>query len=233
MKTKVKLRKEDKNKEKRNNVKGFFMFRRDGRKNEQHRQINIRMGKWTEIEHGLNRISSKIEYIPQQRSKITVQIKIDKNAYRNNLSRTIAEKREDWYARAIEGIFKHILIEPEPSYFIEHSVSCADGSILSALINSTSILLERHTVPIMHMIFSVTCTLSRYKKNEYIVDPTEIEEKERNGTVILAAPYVSHKTKISFVEYLHEVPISEHIPLLEHAFKALQPVSEHLISFCK
>lgn len=209
------------------------MFRKDGRKNEQHRNINVHRERLLEIEHGLNRVSSRIEYVSQQRVTISVKISIDKNAYPCMVSAVTAEKKEEHYAKVIEDIFKHILVEVEPSYLVTHFISCMDGSILSTLINSTSMLLEKHAIPIRHMVFSVTCTLSRYRKSEYIIDPTESEEKEKNASVILAAPYIKHKEKISFVEYVNEVPLSERVPLLEHAFQALLPISEQLISFCK
>ncbi|KAI5171067.1 hypothetical protein NEFER03_0469 [Nematocida sp. LUAm3] len=206
------------------------MFRKDGRTDKQHRSFSVnKIEEYIEVAHGLNRVLSKLEPSTMQKKRLAVDIVIEQESTSSSLPQARKERKEEEYAKIIEDTFSSVLLEQDASYKLFHKIYCIDGSIISTLINSTSFVLQRYSVPIKYMVFSITCCSSKYKKYNYLSDLTEKEEKEKVPIVTVARAHLDYKEVINYVNFLN-VEVPDALPLLEYSLASLAELSNTFIS---
>ncbi|KAI5185894.1 hypothetical protein NEHOM01_1144 [Nematocida homosporus] len=209
------------------------MFRKDGRKYNQHRLVAISVQEAIYFNHGLSQVSTLLTHSPTQKQRLSIIVKMEEGSLPASASRIRTERKEEEIGEILEKIFTPLLMETDFCYEIEHRVIFADGSLLPLLINSTTFALEKFRIPIRHLIFALSCAVSKYEKDAYLIDTTDQEERDRLPAVVLAASYTEHQEYISFVEMSNGVPISSHSKLLHTAMDALKSNSTTLFQLCQ
>ncbi|KAI5191134.1 exosome complex component RRP46 [Nematocida sp. AWRm77] len=207
------------------------MYREDGRRNTQHRDLSISLGTGITLHHGLAQVTTTIEHQKNSNKRgMTIEVVLEKSSHQKFVADIHIERKKEELESALHKVFCQVFLETEIHYHIQHKVSYANGSLLSMLINSTSLALCWYAIPIKHMIFGLTCGLSKRERGEYLVDLTEKEEKERMSTIVLAQPYIQHKELVSLMQLSGLVSFEEYTHLVQSAQSALVQLSRTLKS---
>lgn len=205
------------------------MYREDGRASTQHREIEVAKEEGVTLRHGCTKITTAVEHRTGSKRGLAVKVAIEEGALPRSVSESRKERMQEELEETLQEVFRRVFTEQECRYTIAHRVHCTDGSLLSALINSSAAALCVYAVPVKHMIFSVTCGASRRRRGEYIVDLTDKEEKERMPSVVLACPFVQHKRLVSLVQLENAVPKALCLPLIGEAERHLETISKELL----
>lgn len=209
------------------------MKRIDGRRHIQHRDIGVRIDRDVLFSFGLSKVYSALEYGSQNRSSISVRVIIEENAYPPTVSSSRRDRISEEYERIIEGIFLPVILDSDSTYSIICRIICDKGSILSALINSTSLLLLSYKVPIKYMIFSTTVGLSPDNHLEYIVDLTEAEEKGDLSYITVAMGYNKREKILSYGALSKPVSDKAFLDILEYSTEIVRVISDEIVKIAK
>ncbi|KAI5130409.1 hypothetical protein NEPAR04_2346 [Nematocida parisii] len=209
------------------------MEREDGRKNSQHRSISMEVGKNIVFSFGLTKVYAMLEYSAQLKKGITASVIMEENAFPSSVSKKRIERLVEEAQKAIESIFSNLLLDKENSYRIVCKVLCDNGSLLSAIINSASLVLLAHKVPIKHLVFSVTIGLSQERHAEYVVDLNESEERTDMAYITIATGAVEYDTIISYGSISKPISEKAFLDLLEYSASTSKDISKEIMEKAK
>jgi len=205
------------------------MYRADGRRCNQARTMNVVKKEGVELEHGCSRVVSTLEYSRNSAKGFEVKVVLTDGAVQKEISEKTVEQKQEEIEKIVSQVFKDVYLEKDSRYVVHHRVKYVDGSLVALLVNSTSLVLLLYSVPVKHMVFGVSCGVSQRKRDEYLVDLTEEEEKERVPMGTVAVPYIKHKKMVSLVMFENCVPEDECEALIGTATKHLDSIAKDLV----
>ncbi|KAI5190941.1 hypothetical protein NEMIN01_1274 [Nematocida minor] len=209
------------------------MQREDGRNNLQHRRIGVEIDRDVVFSFGLTKIHTMLDYASQLKKGVIAKVIIEESALPPTVSKVRREKMVEEIEKTVESIFENAILDKENSYTVICRVLCDNGSMLSAIINSVSLVLLSYKVSIRYMIFSATVGLSLHRHLEYIVDLIDAEERSDTPYITLAMPYTDRDRLVSYGSLSRPLSEKAFLDLMEYATGVLVGISEEIMEKTK
>jgi ribonuclease PH len=205
-------------------------LREDGREAGEERTIVVESGKAMRLEQGNTIVLSTLSWGPSanKRKGLAVRVVFLASTFQGAV---VMERKRDEYERYVEGIFNEVAVAVgEAKIEITHRVLEDDGSLLSVLVNATSLVLSKSSVPMMYLVFSVKCGLAHPKKR-ILADLNLREEKKKLPALTIAAPYKKSSILFSLLE--NKTGLGDIGDLVMFSSEAVERIGNKLLPFIK
>lgn len=169
------------------------------------RAVEIRCRGAVDYSQGLTALISSLHYNPYDVKKGLGVSVVFLNSVSFSGTQIAAEKKQEELADLVLRVFRPLIREQSYRYNIIHYIKLDDGSLTSAVLNATTVLLVTQGVPLQHMVISVTVGTGLKKSTDYVADLTR-EEENMHPSIVLAVAATKHKDSVSLLLSSSPVP---------------------------